>query len=68
MLTIRINVPLDRSEATALIRMAEDDCRQPREQLRYLLREAARLRGLLPTAPTSGTSQMTDEHEAPRSF
>jgi hypothetical protein len=48
MLMMRINVPLEESEAKALICMAETDCRQPREQLRYLLREAAQSRGLLP--------------------
>jgi hypothetical protein len=44
----RINVPLSGGEITALIRMAEMDCRQPREQLRFLLREEASKRGLLP--------------------
>lgn len=44
----RVNVPLDRRELTALVQMAEADCRHPREQLRYLLREEACRRGLLP--------------------
>ncbi len=43
----RINVPLARSEVVALVRMAESECRQPREQMRYLLREDACRRGLL---------------------
>jgi len=44
----RINVSLDKIEVTALVRMAEADCRHPREQLRYILREEARRRNLLP--------------------
>jgi hypothetical protein len=47
MRTTRVNVPLDTSELTALVRMAETDCRHPREQMRYLLREEAYKRGLL---------------------
>jgi hypothetical protein len=46
----RVNVPLDTSELTALVQMAKTDCRHPREQMRHLLREAARTRGLLPQA------------------
>lgn len=44
----RVNVPLDNRELTALVQMSEADCRHPREQLRYLLREEAYRRGLLP--------------------
>lgn len=47
MRTVRVNVPLDPGELTALVRMAETDCRHPREQMRYLLREEAYKRGLL---------------------
>ena len=47
MRTTRVNVPLDARELTALVRMAEADCRHPREQMRYLLREEASKRGLL---------------------
>ncbi len=49
----RINVALDTSEYAALSQMAASDCRQPREQLRYLLRREACLRGLLPSDPYS---------------
>lgn len=41
----RVIVPLDEQEIEALVQMAEADCRQPREQLRYLLRREARHRG-----------------------
>ena len=47
MRTTRVNVPLDTRELAALVRMAEADCRHPREQMRYLLREEAYKRGLL---------------------
>ncbi len=43
----RISLNLNEEEFTALIQMSELDCRQPREQLRFLLREEARQRGLL---------------------
>jgi len=45
----QIYVPLDNCERKALLLMAEADCRHPRDQLRYVLREAARSRGLLTT-------------------
>jgi hypothetical protein len=45
----RVSVPLDKAELSALVCMAEKDCRHPREQLRFLLREAAKLRKMLDT-------------------
>ncbi len=42
-----VNVPLDKCELAALVRMAEVDCRHPREQMRHLLRVEASKRGLL---------------------
>jgi hypothetical protein len=44
---IRVSVPLDNSEADALISMARAACRHPREQLRFLLRQEARRLGLV---------------------
>ncbi len=44
---LRINVPLERGELQALISMSKIDCRHPREQMRYILREEAHRRGLL---------------------
>ena len=43
----RLMVTLTREEAVALVRLASQDLREPREHLRYLLREAAREQGLL---------------------
>ncbi len=47
MSTARVSVLLEQPEAAALIQMAEAECRHPREQMRYLLREEACRRGLL---------------------
>ncbi len=44
-----IYTPLTDDERRLLLRMAKDECRDPREQLRYLFRQAARSRGLLET-------------------
>ncbi len=48
--SLRVSVPLDDEEATALISMAEEECRHQREQLRFLLRTEANRRGILPYA------------------
>ncbi len=53
---VRLMVTLTGEEPSALTRMAADDCRDPREQLRYLLREEARRRGLL------AEGQQEEEH------
>jgi hypothetical protein len=50
---LRLSVPLERAEARALIEMAGAECREPRQQLRYLLRREARRRGLLTTLQVS---------------
>ncbi len=55
---LRITVPLDDSELQALMSMAARDCRHPREQLRFLLREEARRCGLL---SDEGEAQPTSE-------
>ena len=47
MVAARVNVPLDDRELTGLVRMSEADCRHPREQMRFLLREELQKRGLL---------------------
>ncbi len=43
----RITVPVTTAERDALVKIAEVECRDPREQLRYLLREEAQRRGLI---------------------
>lgn len=50
---LRVSVPLERAEARALIEMAGAECREPRQQLRYLLQREARRRGLLSQKQTS---------------
>lgn len=46
--SLKVNVRLEEDEIRALASMADSDCRPPREQMRFLLREEARRRGLLP--------------------
>jgi hypothetical protein len=45
---VRLNVPFDEPEYQALSQMAHDECREPRNQVRALVRRAAIERGLLP--------------------
>ncbi len=47
----RISALLGKAELAALLDMATADCRRLREQMRYLLREEAKRRGLLPAEP-----------------
>jgi hypothetical protein len=49
----RVIVPLEINEAQALRHMAEDECRDPRELMRWLLVTEARKRNLLPIAPNN---------------
>ena len=43
----RLTISLSTDEHEALLRMAQAECRHPRDQLRFLLREEACKRGLL---------------------
>jgi hypothetical protein len=49
MTTIRITIHLDENERSALQAMACSDMRPLKDQARYVIREAAQRRGLLPT-------------------
>ena len=62
MTTCQINVPLADSELQALQRMAFEECRDVRGQLRYLVRQEAIRRGLL-TNPDSDDTPTGDERE-----
>lgn len=44
----RVNVPLEVTELEALVRLAKEQCRQPREQARMLIRDQLRQLGQLP--------------------
>ena len=44
----RITVPLTTNERQALVTIAERECRDPRDQLRFILRREAQAMGLLP--------------------
>ncbi len=43
----QITIPLTTQERRSLFRIAESECRDPGEQLRFLLRREAQERGLL---------------------
>jgi hypothetical protein len=45
---MRVVISLQPDERAALGEMARRDMRDPRDQLRYILREAAQTRGILP--------------------
>lgn len=44
----RVIVSLSPDECSALFRIAEIECRDPKEQMRYMLREEAQRRKLIP--------------------
>lgn len=53
----RISVPLTSTERKALLTIAERECRDPREHLRYLVRREAQSMGLLPDELMSGDNK-----------
>lgn len=68
----RISVPLSTDEREALIRIAEVECRDPRDQMRYMLREEGQRRGLISgdeqkekAAHTSDNTRETAKTQAP---
>lgn len=61
---ILIRFRLVGSEANGLRRMALDEVRRPRDQIRYLLREELKARGLLPAntrQQTGGPESRTED-------
>jgi hypothetical protein len=61
MIANRITVHLLPDEQAALSRMVETDVRSPDAQLRYLLVEEARRRGLLPTGKNHAVNVVVDD-------
>ncbi len=53
----RISVPLTTNERQALVTIAERECRDPREHLRYLVRREAQAMGLLPDERVVGLKE-----------
>jgi hypothetical protein len=47
MTVLQVKVPLEQHEYTALLKMARVELRSPDDQLRYVLRQELRRRGLL---------------------
>ena len=57
----RITVPLTTADRTVLLDIAEMECRDPREHLRYLLRRDAQERGLLSNGLRTKAAIRSDE-------
>lgn len=55
----RVSVPLSTQERQALATLAERECREPREHLRFMLRREARALGLLPDESQTGQEKVT---------
>lgn len=53
----RLQLVLTTEEFNVLRDMAQAECREPRQQLRYLLREVAQQRGLLSSIPLTEQTQ-----------
>ncbi len=54
----RITVPLTIEERQALAQMASQELRDPRAQIKWLLREEAERRGIWPPAPNMSEVQL----------
>lgn len=53
----RITVPLSTEQRIALVKMAEQDFRDFRDEVRFLIVEEARRRGLLPSPSCTSTEK-----------
>ena len=63
-MSVRIMVILTEEEAIALTQMAEIELREPRDQLRYLLRVEMARRGMITTSePSEESPQNSDESQ-----
>jgi hypothetical protein len=60
MASSQITIPLTAQERRTLFRIAESECRDPVEQLRFLLRREAQQRGLLNGSGIKVKSAETD--------
>ncbi len=56
----RITVPLTTNDRQVLLEIAETECRDPREHLRYLLRRDAQERGLLSNVEAKRKAALRD--------
>lgn len=64
-LPVRLYVRLDETSRHVLPVMAEQDFRNPRQQLDYLIQEEARRRGLLPENDTGGQASQAGAAGSP---
>lgn len=60
----RLTVTMNQQERQALEELARQNLRQPREHMRYLLREEALRRGLLPEESREGAAREVCHAEA----
>jgi hypothetical protein len=63
---VRLQVVLDPTEASVLAQWAESEMRDPRDQIRFVLRQELERRGLLPTdAEQVGEQEMGEARDVP---
>jgi hypothetical protein len=60
---VRMQVVLNQSEARALTQLADSEIREPRDQIRYILRQELEQRGLLPPSDTHQQAQAQNRQE-----
>ncbi len=68
MIVIRLKLPLDQAEYSALLKVSQDELRNPVDQARFILRQELERRGLVPTnlAPLVTEPPEHDHSEAKR--
>ena len=62
---VRLQITLDPREADALARWAALELREPREQIRFVVRELLLERGLLPPEPPAHAQQAQPAQAVP---
>jgi hypothetical protein len=62
----RLSVMLSVDEWKVLFKMAKDDCREPRDQMRWLLTQEARRRDLMPDPQRQGENETTISTAMPK--
>lgn len=62
MTVTRLRIPLEQREYSALLKMAQAELRSPDDQIRYVLREELRHRGLLQSDDIQYQEQKQEVH------
>lgn len=64
MIEIRLKIPLEKDEYSALLQVASEELRNPVDQLRFFLRQELELRGLLEQKTRSSTDdKISHDHK-----